>query len=110
MTNVNLHLNLFNYFQFISIRSCTKTPMLSTLCIMGKLEKQRPRYPQKGVRVGDILRHCDNTVKQECIPVGCVPHILYHMGRPPGQKPLDRDPPGQRSAWTETPWTETPWS
>ena len=27
-----------NYFQFISIRSCTKMPMLSTLCITGKLE------------------------------------------------------------------------
>ena len=27
-----------NYFQFIAIRSCTKMPMLSTLCISEKLE------------------------------------------------------------------------
>ena len=75
--------------------------------------------------------------KQECIPVGCVPPARNRTAsvgggssltetpwtetppRPPWtetspkQKPLDRDPPGQRppqqrSFWTETPQTETP--
>ena len=30
--------SFLNYFQFISIRSCAKMPMLSTLCITGKLD------------------------------------------------------------------------
>ena len=60
-------------------------------------------------------------LKQECIPVGCVPPALYRMGGlPDRQPPPDRDPPGQRPSldrhppWTETPqdrdppWTETP--
>ena len=55
---------------------------------------------------------------QECIPVGCVPPIHYHMGGLPDRDSLDRDPldrdlpgqrsPGQRPPWTETSWTETP--
>ena len=34
-----------------------------------------------------------NKSKQECIPVGCVPPTLCHMGGLPGQRPpMDRDP------------------
>ena len=65
-------------------------------------------------------------IKQECIPVGCVPPALYHMGvsltdrdRDPllNRDPplLDRDPSGQRpTPCTEhlpdrdAPWRETP--
>ena len=54
-------------------------------------------------------------MKQECIPVGCVPPTRYHTGRglclrgvsitktPLDRYPPDRDPPpGQRPPWTET--------
>ena len=42
--------------------------------------------------------------KQECIPVGCVPPTLCHIGGLP-----DRDPTRQRPHWTENPYqTETP--
>ena len=52
--------------------------------------------------------------KQECIPVGCVPPALYHMGglcdrdTPWIETPLDRDTPGQRPLWTETPLDRDP--
>ena len=70
-----------------------------------------------------------NLVKQECIPVGCVPPARYCTGElsltetpqaetpqtktPLGRDPPDRDPPWQRPPrqrppWVETPQTETP--
>ena len=39
------------------------------------------------------------------IPVGCIPPIRQHTGGLP-----DRDIPGQRPPWTETPQTENPWT
>ena len=69
------------------------------------------------------------TIRQECIPVGCVQPALYHTGGLPDRTSLDREqrppstettcpdrdplgqrPPGQRPSGqrTETPWTETP--
>ena len=67
-------------------------------------------------------------LKQECIPVGCVPTAHNHMGGHPGRNPLDKDPldrdppdrdtpldkppldrdPGQRAPWTETPLDRNP--
>ena len=47
-------------------------------------------------------------LRLECIPAGCVPPAHYRMGGYPNRDPLDRDPPGQRPSWTESPWTETP--
>ena len=57
-------------------------------------------------------------MKQECIPVGCVPPACKCTAAargvtltetPSTDTPLDRDPPGQRPPWTENPlWTETP--
>ena len=61
-------------------------------------------------------------IKQECIPVGCVPPARYRMGGlcPGGvfltETPLDRDPqtetpPDVEAPSTETPGTETtPWT
>ena len=42
--------------------------------------------------------------QQECIPVGCRPHVLYCT--------VTETPLGQRCPWTKTPspWTETPWT
>ena len=55
-------------------------------------------------------------VKQECIPVGCVPPTLYRTGRglclgeseTPDRPPPDKDPPVQRPYWTETPGQRSP--
>ena len=75
---------------------------------------------------------CGNEIKQECIPMGCVPPTLYctrgvsvqgvslNRDPPPRQRspwhripfeqrpPQDRDPPRQRLPWHRTPFGETP--
>ena len=58
-------------------------------------------------------------LKQECIPVGCVPPAHYRNGgvsvrhpldrdSPWTAKPLDREPPNRDPLPGQTPWTETP--
>ena len=56
---------------------------------------------------------CGNEIKQECIPVGCVPPTLYctrgvSLDRDPPDRdsPLDKDPLTQNPLWTDPP--ETP--
>ena len=52
---------------------------------------------------------CRGTIKQECIPVGCVPPALYRTGVSVWGVSLDRDPPGQRIPLDRDPlWSETP--
>ena len=41
--------------------------------------------------------------EQECIPIGCLPPEHNRMRGVSLTDPLDRDLPGQRSPWTETP-------
>ena len=45
---------------------------------------------------------CRGTIKQECIPEGCVPPALYRTGVSVWGVSLDRDHLGQRPLWTET--------
>ena len=65
-----------------------------------------------------IIINLQNDLKQECIPVGCVPparwpHPVVSNGGsaqlPPPHASTDADPPGCRPTWMQMPsWMQTP--
>ena len=80
--------------------------IITTFAILSSLKKGRATKPFRN----DKFFFRIQSIRQESIPLGCIPPSLHCTGA------LDREPSGQRFPWTENPprknmrpGTETPW-